>query len=250
MRALAALFTLTLACCGLAAAAGGLSSLSDEFNGSALTGWQTMQGDDFGDGTAHDVRVADGALALTPVRSWWVDDKEALYVWKQVTGDFVASMRVQVTGTKTAEPQANWSLSGILVRNPASTHANENWIAFRTGVVNDSRVYERKTTVHSRSILVLNASPSGWVDLRVARVGSRFFLLKRSSAGKWVRHWTYLRPDLPKTLEVGIDAFSGDESPHADLVSRVDWFHFAPTLVPANLRGARDAKLVPYLAKS
>src|ERR687887_1701867 len=112
-----------------------------------------MRGDDFGDGTAHSISVQDGALMLVPVRSWWVDDREALYVWKPVSGDFVATMRVRVTGTQTDDPQANWSLSGILVRNPASTHANENWLAFRTGVVNDSRVYERKTTVRSRSIL-------------------------------------------------------------------------------------------------
>jgi hypothetical protein len=249
MRSLAALFALILACCGAAAAAGGLSSLSDEFEGSALADWQTMQGDDFGDGTAHSVRVSDGVLTLTPVRSWWVDDKEALFIWKRVTGDFVATMRVQVTGTQTTDPQANWSLSGILVRNPASTHANENWIAFRTGVVNESRVYERKTTLRSRSVLVLNASPSGWVELRVARVGSRFFLLKHNTAGRWVEHWSYKRPDLPKTLEVGIDGFSGDESPHADLVSRVDWYRFASTAVPAKLRGASDAKLVPYLAR-
>jgi hypothetical protein len=228
---------------------GGLTSLSDEFDGSSLAGWQTMHGDDFGDGTAHAVSVQDGALTLVPVRSWWVDDKEALYVWKQVTGDFVATMRVRVTGTQTDDPQANWSLSGILVRNPASTHPNENWIAFRTGVVNASRVYERKTTLRSHSILVLSSSPSGWVELRVARIGSRFFLLKRNAAGRFVEHWSYNRPDLPRTLQVGIDAFSGDESPHADLVSRVDWFHFAPTGVPAKLRSARDAKLVPYLAR-
>jgi hypothetical protein len=47
---------------------------------------------------------------------------------------------LRVTGTKTEDPGANWSLSGILVRNPASTHSNENWLAFRTGWINGSRV--------------------------------------------------------------------------------------------------------------
>jgi hypothetical protein len=241
--------TLAVALAALAFGAGGLQQLSDEFDGPALIGWSTMQGEDFGDGTAHEVSVVDGVLRIVPVRSWWVDDKRALYIWKQVTGDFVATMRVQVTGTQTPDPQANWSLSGILVRNPASTKQNENWLAFRTGFVNGSRVYERKTTLRSHSILVLSSSPSGWVDLRVARVGARFFLLKRNAAGRWVEHWSYVRPDLPKTLEVGIDGFSGDESPHADLVSRVDWFHFAVTGVPAKLRGAKDARLLPYLAR-
>lgn len=241
---------LAVALAALVFSAGGLPALSDEFNGSSLSGWQTMQGDDFGDGTANQITVADGSLTLVPVRGWWVDDKEALYVWKNVTGDFVATMQVRVTGTKTEDPGANWSLSGILVRNPASTHSNENWVAFRTGWVNGSRVYERKTTYHSRSILVLGSSPSGWVDLRVARVGSRFFFLKRTPAGRWIEHWSYNRPDLPKTLEVGIDGFSGDESPHADMISRIDWFHFAPTGVPAKLRNAKDAKLLPYLARA
>jgi hypothetical protein len=233
----------------LVPAALGAAVPSDEFDGTSLQGWSTMNGEDFGDGTSHEVSVADGELRIVPVRSWWVDDKRAWYAWKNVTGDFVATMRVQVTGTKTDDPQANWTLSGILVRDPRSTKPSENWLAFRTGWVNETRVYERKTTFHSRSILVLGSSPSGWVELRVARVGTRFFLLKRNAARKWVLHWTYNRPDLAKTLQVGIDAFSGDESPHADMISRVDWFHFAPTGVPVRLRGAKDAKLVPYLAR-
>ena len=238
-----------LAFVGVAAAAGGLRSLSDEFDGAALSGWSTTLGDDFGDGTDHAVLVQDGSLTLVPKRSWWVDDKEALYVSKTVTGDFVATMRVRVTGVNTEEPDASWTLSGILVRNPSSTHANENWIAFRTGVVSAGRVYERKTTVRSRSVLVLSASPSGWVELRVARVGSWFFLLKRNATGAWTQHWRYNRPDLPKTLQVGIDAFSGDESPRADMIARVDWFHFAPTGVPGSRRNAPPQKLLPYLRR-
>lgn len=247
-RALVAVLAFAVLAAGAAAA--GLPSLSDEFSSPGLAGWSTMRGDDFGDGTNHEIGVEGGTLKIVPMRSWWVDDKEAAYVWKEVTGDFVATMHVQVTGTATDDPEANWSLSGILVRDPRSTHANENWLAFRTGFVNGSRVYERKTTLHSHSILVLGSSPSGWVDLRVARVGSRFFFLKRNTAGRWIEHWSYNRPDLAKTLQVGIDAFSGDESPHADMVSRVDWFHFAPTRVPAKLRGAKDAKLVPILARA
>ena len=247
-RALFAALAVTAALAGGATAASP-PSLSDEFS-SGLAGWSTMRGDDFGDGTNHQIDVQGGTLTIVPVRSWWVDDKEAAYVWKQVTGDFVATMRVQVTGTADADPGANWSLSGILVRDPRSTHLNENWVAFRTGFVNGSRVYERKTTLRSHSILVLGASRAGWVDLRVARVGSRFFFLERNAAWKWVEHWSYNRPDLARTLQVGIDAFSGDESPHADMISRVDWFHFAPTGVPPKLRGAKDARLLPILARA
>src|ERR671935_905921 len=116
-----------------AALAAGLPALSDEFDGSAVAGWNVLRGDDFGDGTDHAVSVEDGTLRIVPRRSWWVDDHEALYLWKPVTGDFVATMRVRVTGTKTEEPQANWTLSGILLRDPRSMQARENWVSFRTG---------------------------------------------------------------------------------------------------------------------
>lgn len=233
---------------GAAALAGTLPA-SDEFGGAALSGWNVQRGDDFGDGTDHAVSVEDGALVLAPRVSWWVDDHEALYVWKPATGDFVASMRVDVTGAASTKPDSDWTLSGILVRNPASTHERENWISLRTGVVHGDWVYERKTTAGSHSVLVLSSSHEGWVDLRIARVGSRFFLLRRNAAGKWSLFWTYVRGDLPKTLQVGIDAFTGLDAPHGDLVSHVDWFRFAPTGVPPKSRNAPAAKLLPYLTR-
>jgi hypothetical protein len=229
-----------------AALASGLPALSDEFDGTAPAGWNVLRGDDFGDGTDHAVSVEDGSLRIVPRRSWWVDDHEALYLWKPVAGDFVATMRVRVTGVQTEEPQADWTLSGILVRNPASTHRRENWLAFRTGFAGGGWVYERKTTVGSRSQLVLSTSHGGWVELRVARVGMRFYLLRRTDAGAWKLHWTYVRPDLPKTLQVGIDAFSGDNSPDADMIDRVDWFRFAAPGVTAR---AANAKIVRTLSQ-
>ena len=234
--------------CVVAAPAATMPS-SDEFDGAALTGWNVLRGDDQGDGVDHAISVVDGALVLQPRVSWWVDDHEALYVWKPVAGDFVATTRVQVTGTKSEQPDSDWTLSGILVRNPSSTHERENWVSLRTGFVHGDWVYERKTTVGSHSVLVLSASQEGWVDLRIARVGARFFLLRRNAAGRWSLFWTYTRPDLPKTLQVGLDAFTGFEAPRGDLVSHVDWFHFAPTGVPGRLRSGAAKKLLPYLTR-
>jgi hypothetical protein len=236
---------------GLALAALGatpLATLSDEFETSPLAGWNVTYGDDFGDGTDHGVAVRDGALTLTPRTSWWVDDREALYVAKPVTGDFVATMRVRVTGTESEEPRSNWTLSGILARDPRSTHARENWVSFRTGWVDGGWVYERKTTQGSRSRLVLWPSHDGWVDLRLARVGARFLLLRRDGSA-WKLHWEYARPDFGKALQVGIDAFTGYDAPRGDMVARVDWIHFAPTGIPAGQRKAPAARLLRYLTR-
>ena len=51
-------------------------------------------------------------------------------------------------------------------------------------------------------------------------------------------HFTYVGRDLPLALTAGIDAFSGYGDTKADLVSHVDWIHFASTGVPGPLRRA------------
>jgi hypothetical protein len=111
------------------------------------------------------------------------------------------------------------------------------------------------TTPGQLTVIVLDPAIPGWVELRIDRLGSRFVLLRRYPGARWRLHWVYSRGDLPASLQVGIDAFSGDEDTKADLVSHVDYFHFAATSVPAKLKrrylagsiGVR--KLLPYLAR-
>jgi hypothetical protein len=196
-----------------AAAAAGLPA-GDEFFDAAVTGagWKEMGGDlRAGVRPRFDVgQTAAGQLTIVPGLSWWVDDSRAFYLYKVVRGDFKATMLVNVTGTQGPTPTANWSLSGILVRAPSGDRdrRNENWVSFRSGAVGGQPVFERKTTVQSRSELVLAAETPGWVELRIARVGPRFVLLRRYPDAAWKLHWVYSRYDLPKTVQVGIDAGS------------------------------------------
>jgi hypothetical protein len=213
------------------------------------------------DGDVRDVRpswsVANGEFTVVPGISWWVDASRAFYLYQPVRGDFKATVRINVTGKAGGVPTANWSLAGILVRSPSgdADRANESWVSFRSGAVSGSPAFERKTTVRGHSQLVLDPEMSGWVELRIARVGPKFVLLRRYPGAAWKLHWVYSRYDLPKVLQVGIDAFSGFDDTKADLVAHVDWFHFAGTSVPAKLKakylrgrvGLR--KLLPYLKR-
>ncbi len=153
-------------------------------------------------------------------------------------------------------PTANWSLAGFLVRNPSSPRTNENWINWTVGRVAGQSVFERKTTQRSRSRLVLIPAPTGWLELRVARVGSAFMLMSRAEgAARWTQQWTYSRPDLPRELEAGVDAQSGFDSPTGDLVVHVDYARFRPTGIPPKLRKRfvsgrlAPARLLPYLTR-
>jgi hypothetical protein len=122
---------------------------------------------------------------VVPGRSWWVDGTRAFALVKPVQGDFVATVRIRVTGTGGPTPTANWSLSGLLVRRPTADRIDESWLAFRVGRVDGSDVFERKTTRSGHSVLVLSPAKPGWVDLRVARVGGYFAFLRRYPGGTW-----------------------------------------------------------------
>ena len=215
------------------------------FDGS-LTGWTRFDGDF----PPARVEVVGGELQVTPERSWWVDGTRAFYLYRSASGDFAATIHVNVTGLATPMPQRDWSLSGLLLRSPKSTKQDESWVSLRVGAVGGGWFYERKTTLHSRSRLDLTEAGPGWVQLRVARVGSLFVLLTRRPDERWRLLASYPRPDLRGPLQVGIDAFSGDEDTSADLVSHVDAFHVTPLRVPARVRrSGKLTTLLPYLTR-
>ena len=254
MRRVPLLIVLLLAALGTRAdAASDLAALSDEFDSpSSLVNWLAMQGDVI-DGAPARYGIEKGDLVVHSAHSKWIDDQRAFYLWKEVKGDFVATVRLSVTGEQGPTPTADWSLAGLLVRSPQTS--SENWINFTVGRARGKDVFERKSTRSTDSILVLNPAPTGSLELRQVRIGNRFYLLRRADGGKWIVHWTYIRRDLPATLEVGFDAQSGSGDDHADLLAHVDYVHYAPTNLPARLRArvlrgrATMKALRPYLTR-
>ena len=113
------------------------------------------------------VAAAAGAAGL-PSSDEFADPAVTAAGWKQMDGDLRDGVRPRfdvggtTAGQLTIVPGLSW------------------WI-------DDSRAFylykavrgERKTTVQSRSELVLAAETPGWVQLRIARVGPRFVLLRR-----------------------------------------------------------------------
>jgi hypothetical protein len=233
----AVLLAIVAATLGVAAAradAPPVRGLSDDFDSAAsLASWQVMQGDVI-DGAPSRYDVADGDLVVHTAHTKWFESARGFYLSKELTGDFVATVRLRVSGEHGAVPTANWSLAGLLARAPSTPLAN--WVNFTVGRVEGRSVFERKTTQAGHSVLVLHPAPTGWLELRQVRIGNRFYLLRRADGGKWILHWRYVRRDLPKTLQVGFDAQSGTGDDHADLLARVDYVHFAPTGVPPRLR--------------
>jgi len=212
-----------------------LQSAGDEFtDAGSLPGWSVFHGDltDEQAGTIDVGATTPGALTIAPGRASWVDRSRGFYLYKQVEGDFMVTLRVKATGRSGSLPTVDWSLTGLLLRAPTAQPRSENWIGHTVGFVSQPTI-ERKTTRESRSVLRLSPVPAGWIELRAVRSGRLFALLHRVPGQPWQLDGAYSRADLPRTLQVGINAQTGYESPVADLTATLDWIRFKPTGIPA-----------------
>src|SRR5262245_18784627 len=103
------------AAAGAARAAPPVTSLSDDFDGAAPDGWSQTQGDAPESAPAR-ASVSGGVLTIHSAHASWSRGQRAYYLWKDVTGDFLATTRIAVTGEAGGLPTADWSLAGLLVR--------------------------------------------------------------------------------------------------------------------------------------
>ncbi len=201
-----------------------LAALSDEFDDAHTLGnWQdhaAVEGWPNWIETADVNTTSAGHLYLVPRSSGWYQDYRGVFLFKEVTGDFDVTTRIQATGKDTPIPQRPFSLSGLMVRAPRQVTmetwepGHENWLFITTGYGDNAPErkgkpqIETKTTKNSKSTLILRLSQTGWVDLRIVRVGTTFLMLYRWEGQSWAISQRYERPDLPQTLQVGLNAYS------------------------------------------
>ena len=246
-----------------------LAPLSDEFAAKeSLAKWTRFDASEGWPDMLKRAEIADGKLVLEPWTSGWYAEFHAPFLFKEVTGSFVATARVRVRGKESEIPSEPWSLAGLMVREarPQSGKAweprGENWLFLTTGIAQETGkpVFETKTTVNSRSNLKLAPAKSGWVELRVVRVGPNFILLSKYDGEKWQVRERFFRTDLPRTVQVGVNVYTGWNSAldfqndpkkfnttvlkdrKADAILEVDWIRFERPNVPAgtNLMALTD----------
>ncbi|HEY0599340.1 hypothetical protein [Brevundimonas sp.] len=258
MRALIACLSLFAATPALAQ--DDLTALSDEFNGGALTGWTRF---DEVFGWPDKIKALDvgettpGALHIEPYHSAWVRDLNAPFLYRDVAGDFDVRARVRVRGRDSDIPGGTWSLGGLMARVPGRTTAErwapryENWHFLTTGVgqVAGEPMTETKSTFNSYSSLKLRPFPTGWVELRLVRVGMVLIALARPEGETlWQVRDRFYRMENNPVMQVGLIAYTtsddvppGPENAEAinrtvnvdarvDMVLEVDWIRFARPL--------------------
>ena len=250
---------LALLLLSLPLAAQDVASLSDDFSSKdSLSRWTRFDAAEGWPDMLERADVADGKLVLEPWTSGWYAEFHAPFLYKEVAGAFVVTARLRVRGKKSDIPAEPWSLAGLMVREPrpgsgkAWEPRGENWLFLTTGIAHETGkpVFETKTTVNSRSNLKLAPAKSGWVELRIVRVGPSFILLSRYDGEKWQVRERFFRTDLPRSVQVGVNVYTGWNSAQdlqndpqrfnttvlkdrrADAVLEVDWIRFARPNVP------------------
>jgi hypothetical protein len=209
-------------CCFLLAIPGmaqnNLPDLSDEFTDSAsVSSWSFFHRSEQFPDKIKSLTVHSGLLHLEPKASGWYADYQAPFLFKTVTGDFDVRARIKVSGAGSELPTADWSLAGLMVRQPKRTASadwqprQENWLFITTGVADNVQlpVIETKTTNNSLSNLKLRPAQPGWVELRIVRIDAVFILLRRYDGGTWQVMDRFYRPLLRGPLQVGLAAYSG-----------------------------------------
>jgi hypothetical protein len=200
---------------------GDITTLSDEFEGDALgPGWALFH-DVYGWPNklkAMDVgQTTKGALSMQPLHSGWVRDLNAPFIFKTVEGDFDVRARVRTRGLNGEVPGGTWSLGGLMARVPNGLKAatweprRENWHFITTGVgLEPGKVMtETKGTYNSYSSLKLRPYRSGWIELRMVRVGMALFVLARPDGGsEWEVRDRFYRMESSPMMQVGLIAYT------------------------------------------
>jgi hypothetical protein len=212
-----------------------LAALGDEFGDAAtISNWQRL---DLTEGwganklVIWDVDTArSGHMRLTPAASAWYEDFAGPYVFRTITGDFVATVQMDVSRRNGAagRPGANYSFGGLMLRRPrAITNAGaspgsdwspgtENSVSFNFGTADPVAQPNANqwqcivtNTINSVSNFysTIESVPlnENTVTLQIVRVGSTIVLLRQHPGGPWVIEQRFTRADFPATMQIGFD---------------------------------------------
>lgn len=257
-----------------------LTDLSDEFNDKQLTGWTRF---DQSAGWTDKIKVLDvgkttpSSLHLEPYHSAWIRELVGPFLYREVKGDFDVRARVRVRGHQGDIAGGTWSLGGLMARVPnASTSAqwvprSENWHFITTGVgaVAGQQMTETKGTYNSYSSLKLRPFPTGWVELRMVRVGMVLVALARPNGEtQWRVRDRFYRMEPNPVMQVGFIAYTTssagsvpgsasdpnqakpdvanrtvDQTLPVDMILEADWIRFKRPLAktPADFYGQVSA---------
>ncbi|HSH93868.1 MAG TPA: Ig-like domain-containing protein, partial [Roseimicrobium sp.] len=226
-----------------------LAPRGDEFgNASSISQWSLLQNaEGWNINKLEQWNVnssAPGRMRLMPTTTAWYMNLRGPMVFKEVTGDFIATVRIDIgrRNNQPGRPEAAYSFGGLMIRAPQNTVAaapnppaapgtrlswppsgfasdwtpnQENHIGISLGSpytwqnpATNQWVVEVRSTVNGYTSNGWSPegvpAGTGVVTLQAVRIGSTFLLLRRHGDGPWIIEQRYERADLPATVQVGM----------------------------------------------
>ncbi|WP_068776620.1 hypothetical protein [Paenibacillus sp. FJAT-26967] len=230
-----------------------LAELSDEFNDSTSLAQWKKAGDTFQNGfylsRADSNQTSEGHLFLEPTSGTWYGVNTGHLSYKTITGDFVATMRVKVTGKSASVPSGEFDMAGLMMRAPGEPEGTvvpdnkENWEYLTTGGKNGTRLIDFKQNVNSQFIYKTENVQTEWIELKLARIGSNVVKLYKEEGGQWKFADAHERTDLPTKLQVGYCLLT-NLSGYADNLTYVDYIRFNEPKPSKDLAKKLESKTV------
>jgi hypothetical protein len=198
------------------------AALDSDFNSEIeLSNWKWLHDTEGWPDKVRNRSIKNGTLTMEMGTSGWFADKNAPFLYKEITGDFDVRARIKASGVKNAISETTWSLGGLMVRVPKKTGKDqwkpkeENWMFMTTGVAEEpgKQVIETKYTINSKSNLKLRDAKAEWITLRITRVGNAFIMMyKYDQDKKWTVHDRFYLVDWPPVLQVGLNGYTNSNA--------------------------------------
>lgn len=165
---------------------------------------------------AVDIQMDSGSLVLTlKHRALWFMTQRGVLFAKPVDGDFkiTADVYTAKSSDPARRPGGNGSvqLGGLMARN--GNGGRENYVFIVVGDDGNGLSVETKNTLNSESTYEGPSWSAVEAELRLCRVGQTFNLYKRHIGANepWQLAAAFERPDLPETLQVGVNIYTDNE---------------------------------------
>lgn len=173
------------------------------------------------------VAVTDDGVTLDlEQNAIWYQGNQGGLLYQNITGDFTISATVMARrkSNDVLPPNCNVCLGGLMARNPDSG-SGENYVHLVSGNTPendndgiDELGFEHKNTTNSVSPFEPITDGSSDHELQMVREGNDFSLYSRDiGATDWNLVITHNRPDLPATLQVGLNIYTASGGSTADL---------------------------------
>ncbi len=162
---------------------------------------------------ALEIQAEDGALLLTlKRRALWFMDRQGVLAYTLVEGDF--KITADLYAMKRSDPSqapggdGTVQLGGVMARD--GTGGQENYVFIVVGDDGNGLSVETKNTVNDFSEYQGPPWNAASASLRLCRAGQTFKLYKRHTGSEepWIPAASFERPDLPESLQVGVNIYT------------------------------------------